>query len=62
MRSFYYFLGTGTEKDRAWFRPLSNEISFPEADWAENVDETANCQQSSQENQINAEEMDEDIE
>ena len=48
MRSFYYFLGTGTEKDKAWFRPLSNEMSFPEADWAENVDETLNCQQSPQ--------------
>ena len=46
MRLIYYFLGTGTEEDRAWFRPLSDEISFPEADWAENVDETANCQQS----------------
>ena len=62
MRLFYYFLGTGTEKDKAWFRPLSNEISFPEADWAENVDETPNCQQSPQENQINAGEMDEDME
>ena len=37
MRAMYYFLGTGTHRDIAWFRPLSEEHPFPEADWDEDV-------------------------
>lgn len=34
----YYFIGTGTCRDLTWFRPLSEEKPFPEADWNEDVD------------------------
>ena len=36
MRQMYYFIGTG--RDLTWFRPLSEEKPFPEADWNEDVD------------------------
>ena len=38
MRQMYYFIGTGTCRDLTWFRPLSEEKPFPEADWNEDVD------------------------
>ena len=39
MRSFYYFLGTGINRDESWFRPLVDETSFPEIDWSDNTDQ-----------------------
>ena len=42
MRSFYYFLGTGVQKENTWFRPLMEEVPFPEFDWNENPDTLEN--------------------
>ena len=33
MRSFYYFLGTGVQREAGWFRPLTEGVPFPEPDW-----------------------------
>ena len=45
MRAFYHFIGTGVHRASWWFRPLSEEFSFPFADWNEsavNEDENGN--------------------
>ena len=50
MRSFYYYLGTGVQREASWFRPLTEEVPFPEPDWNnhENLDVNENI--SNQEN------------
>ena len=53
MRAFYYFLGTGGNREVSWFRPLNEENPFSEVDWSDIVD-------SQEDNQINAEEFQEE--
>ena len=39
MRSVYYYLATGENKDPAWFRPIDKEESVvPLVDWEENIE------------------------
>ena len=39
MRSVYYYLATGENKDPAWFRPIEEEESaVPLVDWKENIE------------------------
>jgi hypothetical protein len=52
MRAFYYFLGTGGNRDVSWFRPLHEENPFSELDWSEivhsqedNFDDNQECQE-----------------
>jgi hypothetical protein len=52
MRAFYYFLGTGGNRDVSWFRPLHEENPFSEVDWSEivhsqedNFDDNQECQE-----------------
>ena len=41
MRSVYYYLATGENKDPAWFRPIEEEESaVPLVDWEENIEIT----------------------
>ena len=50
IRSFYYFLGPCIQREASWFRPLTEEVPFPEPDWnnRENLDVNENL--SNQEN------------
>ena len=50
MRSFYFYLGTGVQREASWFRPLTEEeVPFPEPDWNNHEDIDVNESISNQE-------------
>ena len=49
MRAFYYFLGTGGNRDVSWFRPLNEENPFLDLDWSEIINSQDNNFSDSQE-------------